>query len=79
VYGIKLTVFTGITNLNFFRGSSYIVKLGANRLDLHEVGSHTVLSAETIVHPNYVSSTLSNDIALIRLPLDVQFTSECEF
>jgi hypothetical protein len=71
--------FKRITNLNIFRGSFYIVKLGANRLDVEEAGSLTVKSSVTFVHPHYSVSTLRNDIALIRLPLNVDFTSECSF
>jgi hypothetical protein len=71
--------FERITNLKFFRGSFYTVRLGANRLDIQEAGSLTVKSSVTFVHPSYSVSTLRNDIALLRLPLDVCFTSECSF
>jgi hypothetical protein len=55
------------------------VKLGANRIDVQEAGTLTVVSSETFVHPHYDFSTLRNDIAVIRLPRDVHFTSECSF
>lgn len=66
-------------NFNCFRGSFYVVKLGANRLDVQEAGSLTVKSSVTFVRPHYSVSTLRNDIALIRLRLNVSFTSECSF
>jgi len=68
-----------IKNLNCFRGRFYSVRLGANLLDVQEAGSLTVKSSVTFVHPHYSVSTLKNDIALIRLPLDVSFTSEFSF
>ena len=68
-----------IIHSNYFRGSFYVVRLGANRLDVQEAGSFTVKSSVTFVHPLYSVSTLRNDIALIQLPLNVDFTSECSF
>ena len=37
-------------NFNCFRGSFYVVKLGANRLDVQEAGSLTVKSSVTFVY-----------------------------
>jgi len=61
---------------NYFSGSSYRVVLGANRYDGTEIGSLTVLSSITIVHPRYNPITINNDIAVIQLPSAVPYTSE---
>jgi len=76
---LKMNSFKRLTNLNCFRGSFFVVRLGANRLDVQEAGSLTIKSSVIVVHPNYSVSTLRNDIALIRLPLNVILTSECSF
>ena len=76
---LKMNNFKRIMTPNCFRGSFYVVRLGANRLDVQETGSLTIKSLVTAVHPNYRVSTLRNDIALIRLPLIVSFTSKFSF
>ncbi|GFG31760.1 hypothetical protein Cfor_11160, partial [Coptotermes formosanus] len=56
-------------------GSSYEVRLGANRLDIQERGSLIVASRHSVVHPCYVKSELKDDIAVIRLPHKVRFST----
>ncbi|XP_023726958.1 brachyurin-like, partial [Cryptotermes secundus] len=60
-------------------GNSYEVRLGATRLDIDEAGSQVLTSRTSIVHENYNSNTINNDIAVIQLPTAVTTTSECLF
>jgi hypothetical protein len=60
-----------------FRGRTYYVRLGANRLDIRESGSLDVTSRYNIVHRDYNPTLLTNDIALIELPQYVWFSGEC--
>jgi hypothetical protein len=53
------------------------VRLGANSLDTREPDSMDVTSRYSIVHMNYDSTLLRNDIAVVHLPEPVYFTSEC--
>jgi hypothetical protein len=55
------------------------VRLGANRRDILETGAQIVTASVSYAHPNYASSTLRNDIALIQLPRIVLLNSECSF
>ena len=61
---------------NCCSGSSYQIVLGANRYDASESGSQMVASTYSIVHSAYNPNTIDNDIAVIRLPFTVGFTSE---
>jgi len=54
--------------------SSFQVILG--RLQWNGDGGVSVLTSQKIVHNSYNSQTLTNDIALLRLPSPVSFTSE---
>jgi hypothetical protein len=61
-------------------GSSYQIVLGANRYDGSESGSLITQSTSSIVHSQYNPSTINNDIAVVRLPSPVSYTSEyCHF
>jgi hypothetical protein len=61
----------------FFRGYTYYVRLGANRLDITEYGYVDVTARNSIVYGGYSPTTLRNDIALIQLPYSVSFSCEC--
>jgi hypothetical protein len=54
--------------------SQFQVILG--RLQWNGVGGVTVLTTSKIVHPDYNPTTISNDVAVLRLPNPVEFTSE---
>jgi len=54
--------------------SSFQVTLG--RVQRLVAGGVVVNAAQRIVHPNYTSSNLANDIALLRLPNSITFTSK---
>jgi hypothetical protein len=66
-----------LTIYNGFSGSTYEVRLGANRIDTTESGSVVVTSRSSIVHSQYDSNTINNDIAVVRLPSAVSLTSKC--
>lgn len=46
-------------------------------MDTEERGSLSLASRTSVVHDGYNQSTNENDIALIRLPLPVNFTCKC--
>jgi len=54
--------------------STFQVRLG--RIQWQASGGVVVTAAQRIGHPNYNPSTLANDIALLRLPNNVPFTSK---
>ena len=47
-----------------------------SRLFWSGTGGISQVTTNKIVHPNYDPSTISNDVALLRLPIPVTFTSE---
>ncbi|XP_021928759.1 brachyurin-like [Zootermopsis nevadensis] len=51
-------------------GDVYRLTLGANRLDIQESGSISVQSTDSIVHAQYSSTSLNNDIALVRVSIE---------
>jgi hypothetical protein len=61
---------------NCCSGNSYHIVLGANRYDASEIGSLVLATTYSIVHSGYNTSTVDNDIALVRLPTPVTFSSE---
>ena len=46
------------------------------RLQWNGVGGISIMTSNKIVHPNFNPSTLANDIAILRLPTPVTYTSE---
>lgn len=46
--------------------------MGSNNLNLPQV---SMIASSRIVHPNYNPNTFANDIALLRLPITLQFTT----
>ena len=54
--------------------SSFQVILG--RIQWNETGGHVATAAQRIGHPNYNTSTLQNDIALLCLTNPVNLTSK---
>jgi hypothetical protein len=65
-----------LTIYNGFSGSTYEVRLGANRIDTTESGAVVVTSRSSIVHSQYNANTLNNDIAVIQLPSAVTLSSK---
>ncbi|XP_067007159.1 brachyurin [Anabrus simplex] len=55
--------------------SRFTVYLGAQSLSASESGRVTVTTTSKIVHSGYSSSTLNNDIALVRLPSAVALSN----
>jgi hypothetical protein len=55
-------------------GSSYQIILGTNQWNPLGAGALLLSSTVTIVHPKYDPNTIENDIALIKLPIRVNFT-----
>jgi hypothetical protein len=55
-----------------YRGSSFEVILGAHVILQNENTQVRIITREKYVHPNWQASTLSNDIALLKLPSKVQ-------
>jgi len=53
-------------------GSSFEVILGAHAILQNENTQVRIITSEKYVHPNWQASTLSNDIALLKLPSKVQ-------
>jgi secreted trypsin-like serine protease len=56
-------------------GSTYQLLLGASQLDIVEGGSQLFESATSIIHSQYDANTVNNDIAVIRLPSEVTFST----
>lgn len=52
------------------------VRLGATRLDVVEPGSVGFISTNAVVHPDYSTSTLANDVAIIALPSEPTLSGE---
>lgn len=52
--------------------------LGGTRLNSNEQGTRSVEvdGSEAVIHPDYNSSTLNNDLALIRLPEALEETGK---
>ena len=61
---------------NCSSGSSYQIILGTNQWNPLGAGALLLSSTVTIVHPKYDPNTIENDIALIKLPIRVNFTCE---
>jgi hypothetical protein len=59
---------------NCSRGSSYRIILGSNQWNPPDTDALELTSTTTIVHPKY--DFPNKDIALIRLPIKVNFTRE---
>lgn len=58
----------------FVSAIEFTLYLGGITLSSSEVGRITVTSSSAIIHENYSSSNLNNDIALVRLPSPVTLT-----
>jgi len=56
----------------YYRGSSFEVILGAHAILQNESTQVRITTGDKYVHPNWQASTLSNDIALLKLPSKVQ-------
>ncbi|KDR11874.1 Chymotrypsin BI [Zootermopsis nevadensis] len=56
-------------------GSTYELRLGANRVDSIESGAVVVNSRNSIVHGSYNENTINNDIAVIRLTAAVSLST----
>lgn len=54
--------------------TSFDVTLGSSRVDTLDPGSRTALSRSSFMHEEYESSSINNDIALIKLPQTIDFT-----
>jgi len=67
--GCLISNTTVLTAAHCVAGASNIeVRLGATRLDAVEPGAISVVSIDTIIHPEYSAGSLANDIAIIELP-----------
>jgi len=59
------------------RYQDWTVHLGAQNIkDTAEPGRVTIVSTKGTIHENYDSSEITNDIGLVNLPKDVQFTGK---
>jgi hypothetical protein len=56
---------------------SFDVILGSSRVFDLDSGFRTLLSRSSVVHEEYVSSKIKNDIALIKLPQMMVFNRKC--
>ena len=56
----------------YYRGSSFEVILGAHNILEDEETQVRITTTEKIVNPGWQATTLSNDIALLRLPFKVE-------
>jgi hypothetical protein len=59
--------------ITHFRVTSFAIGLGSVYRNSPQV---SVTATQYVLHPNYNSNTLNNDIALIRLPSAVQTSSK---
>lgn len=50
--------------------------MGSNTLALPQIA---MIAQSKIIHPNYNSQTYANDLALLRLPLNVTSTSQIQW
>jgi hypothetical protein len=50
-----------------FSGTVYVIRFGANRRDTDEFGALIGQSTESVIHEQYNSTTLNNDIALVKV------------
>lgn len=62
--------------LNYFRALNFTLYLGGITLSPVDSSTLTVASDRAIVHEGYSSNTLNNDIALVRLPDPILYTSK---
>lgn len=53
---------------------SFSIIVGAHDYTNPEEGSETITSTEAILHEGFISTTLTNDIALIKLPKAITFS-----
>ena len=58
------------------RFSLWLIVLGETNRQVAEPGTVIVKSTKGIAHENYDSPTITNDIGLIHLPEDIQFSGE---
>lgn len=65
-----------ISRFFFFRTNQPQVVLGAHRVQSTESTQVIVTGSKVIVHASWNPNTLTNDIALIQLPQNVQLTSK---
>jgi len=56
--------------------SLWLIQLGQTSRQVAEPGTVIVKSFKGITHENYDSPTIANDIGLIQLPEDIQFSGE---
>jgi len=61
---------------NFSSWDAVWMILGTNQWNPIPPPPNPFISTTVIIHPKYNPSTLNNDIALIKLPTPVNFTSE---
>lgn len=61
--------------MNTFSIPTITIGLGSNNLNQPQV---SMVAAARAIHPQYNPSTYANDIALLRLPINVTFTTSIQ-